>query len=62
MSIIDRLRSLFGGPKEPPAVDHEAVERELAVEAVQRDVANAREEALSGEKETIGPSDGSAFR
>jgi hypothetical protein len=62
MSFIDRLRSILGGPKEPPAVDQEAVERELAVEAVEHDVARSREDALSGEKETIGPSDGSAFR
>ena len=62
MSIIDRLRSLFGGSNEPPAVDQEALERERAVEALEHDVARYREDALSGEKESMGPSDGSAFR
>jgi hypothetical protein len=63
MGIIDRIRAMLGGSKaDEPHDDREAVEKELAIEAVQHDIERAREEPLSGEVDTTGASDGSALR
>ena len=63
MGIVDRIRSVLGGSKgDAPQVDAEAVDKELAVEAVQRDVEAAREAAIERGSDMPGASDGSALR
>lgn len=63
MNIMDRIRSMLGGSRTgEPRDDGEAVEKELAIEAVQHDIERAREEPLSGEVDTTGANDGSALR
>ena len=62
-NIIDRVRSMLGGPKQDvPVVDPDAVAQEEAVRAVERELERAREKPLSGELDTPGASDGSALR
>ena len=62
-SIIDRIRSIFGGSKDDDGESDRAVAEEEAVEAVQHDIQRSGLDAVNRLADTPGSGDGgSPFR
>ena len=57
-SIIDRIRSIFGGSKDDESDGDHAVAEEEAVEAVRRDIQRSGLDAVNRLTDTPGSGDG----